>query len=84
MTMVERSEIFAKDVLTIADFQKLFDMNYNQASEMMVKIRTKLTKGMGKELRLDIKGKIHTQDYLDWVGVSENRYSMIKGEDYEQ
>lgn len=84
MTMQERGEIFAKDVLTIADMQKLFDMNYNQASELMVKIRMKLTKGMGKELRLDMKGKLHTEDYLDWVGVRENRYSIEREEEVDE
>lgn len=84
MTMQERQEIFAKEVLTIADFQKLYGMTQAQASKMMGDIRKKLIFGKGQELRLDMKGKLHTEDYLDWVGVRENRYSIEREEEVDE
>ena len=84
MTMQDRQEIFAKEVLTIADFQKLYGMTQAQASKMMGDIRKKLIFGKGQELRLDMKGKLHTEDYLDWVGVRENRYSIEREEEVDE
>ena len=45
----------------------------------MTKIRKKLTIGKGQELRLDCRGKLHTQDYLDYIGVKSDRYGIYKG-----
>ena len=84
MTMQERRDIFAKEVLTIEDFQKLYGMTQAQASKMMGDIRKKLIFGKGQELRLDMKGKLHTEDYLDWVGVRENRYSIEREEEEDE
>ena len=84
MTMQERRDIFAKEVLTIEDFQKLYGMTQAQASKMMSDIRKKLIFGKGQELRLDMKGKLHTEDYLDWVGVRENRYSIEMEEEIDE
>jgi hypothetical protein len=84
MTMQERRDIFAKEVLTIEDFQKLYGMTQAQASKMMGDIRKKLIFGKGQELRLDMKGKLHTEDYLDWVGVRENRYSIEMEEEEDE
>lgn len=80
MTMQERQDMFAKEYLSIADFCKLYDMLPSHASKMMCDIRTKLTIGMKKELRLNMKGRLHVQDYLDWLGVTEDRYSMSRKE----
>ena len=78
MTIEERQEIFSKECLSIDDFKKLFDMPYPSASEYMRKLKTKLTMGMGKELRMDINGKIHTLDYYEAVGapIPANRYDL--------
>ena len=78
MTMIEREEIFAKEYLSIKDFEQLYDVNYNMASVLMRDIKTRLTLGQGKELRINISGKLHIQDYLDFVGVSADRYSINK------
>ena len=78
MTMVERQNIFAKEYLDIADFQVLYGMNYPQASKMMNAIKKRLTIGMRKELRLEVQGKLHVQDYLDWLGVKSDRYAMVE------
>ena len=78
MTMQERQDIFAKEYLSIEDICKLYDLLPPHASELMGKIRKKLTIGMNQELRLDIRGKLHIQDYLDYIGVKSDRYSMNK------
>lgn len=78
MTMQERQEIFAKEYLSIEDICKLYDLLPPHASALMGKIRKKLTTGMNQELRLDIRGKLHIQDYLDYIGVKSDRYSMNK------
>lgn len=75
MTMQERQEIFAKEYLSVADFCKLYGMNQPNASAFMGKIRNKLTIGMKQELRLDMRGRLHVLDYLDWLGVQSDRYS---------
>lgn len=76
MTMQERQEIFAKEYLSIADICKLYDILPPHASALMTKIRKKLTIGKEQELRLDVRGKLHILDYLDWLGVTSDRYSM--------
>lgn len=78
MTMEERKAIFAKEYLSIDDICKLYDMLPPHASEFMNEIRKKLTIGMNRELRLKMRGRLHTQDYLDWVGVQSDRYAMTK------
>jgi hypothetical protein len=76
MTAQERQEMFAKEYLSIADIQKLYGINYPTASKFICDIKRKLTVGKGQELRLDMQGKIHIQDYLDYLGVNENRYGF--------
>lgn len=64
MTYKEREEIFSKEVLTIKDFELLFDVGYSQAAKMLSDTKRKLLmSNMG--LRLAVEGRIHTQDYLD-------------------
>lgn len=80
MTVQERQEIFAKEYLSVADFCKLYDMSQPNASALMCKMRNKLIFGMKQELRLDMRGRLHVQDYLDYLGVQSDRYSyMTKG-----
>ena len=83
MTMQERSDIFAKEYLSIEDICKLYDFQPPHASAFMGKIRKKLTIGMKRELRLDMRGRLHTQDYLDAIGVSSDRYSIAKNNEME-
>lgn len=83
MTMAERQEIFAKEYLSIQDFVKLYDLTKSHASEMLNAIKRKLTIGQGKELRIDVRGKIHVEDYLEWLGVSSDRYSVHEKKEKE-
>lgn len=74
MTYSEREEIFAKDVLTVADLQKLLGISKSYAYEIMRKI--KVTSD-----RLKIDGKIHIQDYFDYYNLPQSdRYNTKLGE----
>lgn len=84
MTMQERQNIFAKEYLSITDMQALFDMSYQQASKMITDIKKRLTVGLKKELRLSVQGKLHVQDYLDWLGVRSDRYAMVEIEGVDE
>ena len=83
MTVAERQNIFAKEYLSVDDICKLYDLLPSHASAFMNEIRKKLTIGKGQELRLTTKGRLHIQDYLDWVGVKAERYN-IKGADKDE
>ena len=77
MTYAERVEMFSKDYLTIADVQKLLGVTYEKASTIMCNIKRGLTlspKYNGQGIRLDIQGKLHVQDYLDYYHLSPERY----------
>ena len=76
MTMQERQDIFAKEYLSIADIEKLYDITYERASKFITDIKKALTIGRGAALRLDIQGKLHILDYLDWLGVKSDRYCI--------
>lgn len=83
MTVAERQEIFAKECLTIKDIEKLFEVDYTTASKIIREIKGKL-EFRGKALRLEICGKLHTQDYLDYVGATARRYDIKEGQDGKQ
>lgn len=79
MTAELRRDIFSKECLSIEDIGLLFDLDYNTASEKIREWKRRLEMN-GKALRIDIRGKIHTQDYMDVMGVSGDRYSLeLKG-----
>lgn len=71
MTYAEREFIFSKDYLTIADLQKLLGLSYNDAATMIRNIKRKTD-------RLGIRGKLHVQDYLDYYGLSAERYKQTE------
>ena len=73
MTYIEREEMFSKDYLTIEDVEKLLGLCYSDASKQIRDIKRGL-KMQGKELRLNVKGKLHVQDYLDYFNLSAERY----------
>jgi hypothetical protein len=81
MTRIEREAIFSKEALSIEDVEKLFGVEYDTAAKIIRDIKTKITVGDGKKLRLSVQGKLHMQDYLDYVGVSVDRYSIKQGEE---
>lgn len=77
MTTAEYNDILAKECLRAEDIQKLYGFNGSQASEFMNKLKYRLTKVMGRELRLDMRGRIHTQDYRDALGLDSIRYATV-------
>lgn len=77
MTYLEREQIFSKEVLTIKDMSLLLDVNYNDSAKLIRDIKTSLKLKGG--VRLDIQGKLHTQDYLDYFNISNlERYKKLK------
>ena len=74
MTMQERQEMFAKEYLSIEDMQKLFDITYPMASKMILDIKRGVE--TTKTLRLKVQGKLHIQDYLDYMGITSDRYGI--------
>ena len=80
MTYARREEIFSKECLTIEDLMDLLDLKYQGAAELMRDIKRSLEFN-GQGVRLNIQGKIHTQDYLDYFNIkSLERYSKSIGE----
>lgn len=76
MTLEERNEMFAKDYLTINDVQALLNMDYGSSAALIRQIRRKCD-------RLNIQGKIHVQDYIDYFKLDISRYCAgVKGEEH--
>lgn len=65
MTYTEREEIMSRDVMTGADIQKLQGCNASQASRIITDIKYVIEK-RGDKPRINQRGKLHTQDYLDF------------------
>lgn len=84
MTYARREEIFSKDYLSIADLQELLGLKYQGAAELMRDIKRELNmnpKYNGQGVRLDIQGKLHVQDYLDYFQITNHeRYSKPMNE----
>ena len=68
MTYARREEIFSKELLSIDDIQELCGIGYQSAAKIIRDIKRGLTFN-GQRLRLNIRGYIHTQDYLDYCGL---------------
>lgn len=66
MTYEERENIFSKELLSLSDFEKLFGISKTEACRTVQMIKRQLPK-----LRVEIKGKLHTQDYIDWLNLSD-------------
>ncbi len=60
MTLKEREEILAKDILSVKDVADLLGVTPKKASAIMCDI-----KACGGK-RIEMRGKLHTQDYLDY------------------
>lgn len=82
MTYAKREEIFSKEYLSIADLQELLGLEYQGAAKLMRDIKRELNtnpKYNGQGVRLDIQGKLHTQDYLDYFGITNfERYKKLE------
>ncbi|MDE7406444.1 MAG: hypothetical protein K2M89_06200 [Clostridiales bacterium] len=70
MTYDKRSEILSKDYLTIADMQDLLGLSYNDAAKLIREIKR-------KHNRLNTRGKIHIQDYIDYYQLDAIRYQPV-------
>lgn len=82
MTVDERKDIFSKECLSIKDFEKLYGVDYNTASKIIREIKTKIGIN-GQDLRISISGKIHVEDYLDWVDTKHSDRYSVKMENLE-
>lgn len=88
MTYAKREEIFSKDALSIEDVMELLGLQYQGAADMIRRIKRELN--MSEEynkqgIRLDIQGKLHTQDYLDYFKIkSFERYSKPMEEELQK
>ena len=65
-----RAEILSKDRLSVADIQELFGIGYQGAAKIIRDIKRSF-KFTGRNLRLDMRGYIHTQDYLEHFGMDK-------------
>ncbi len=79
MTYEKREEIFSKELLSIADIQELYGFSYQPASRFVRSIKTWF-KVNGRKLRIDMEGKIHVQDYLEYLNIKGDnlRYADVK------
>lgn len=69
MDYKRREEIFSKDHITTKEIQELLGFKtLGEASSMMTKIRLKVGD------RLGIRGRIHTEDYFAYFGITTDRY----------
>ena len=73
MTVEERNNIFAKECLTISDIMLLLSLSYDAAARLIRDIKRKSD-------RLHIRGRVHTQDYLDYFGLTTCRYPTVPAE----
>lgn len=65
-----RAAIFAKEVLTIEDLQRLLLLPYQSAAKLMRDIKRKCD-------RYPVQGKLHIQDYLDYFKLDgSGRYAF--------
>ena len=66
MTAEQRSNIFAKECLTISDLMSLLALSYDAAARLMRDIKRKSD-------RLHIRGRLHVQDYLEYFDLTARR-----------
>ena len=76
MTYVEREKIFSKEYIDIEDVRALYGMAYNDAAKLIRDIKRGF-EIKGKQLRLNVQGKLHVQDYLDYYNLTPERYGAF-------
>jgi hypothetical protein len=54
-----------KECYSISDLMEMYSMPYQSAAKFMRDLRGRITIGMGRDLRLNVRGKIHVLDYQD-------------------
>ena len=67
MTFERRNEIFSKEALSITDVAELLGISYASAQQLIQTIRR-------YNDRLNIQGKVHIQDYIDYFHLPPERY----------
>ena len=72
MTYAEREEIFSKEVLTNEDIARLFKCSIPKASQIAHEIKRKVGS------RIDFEGRVHVQDYLDYMEIKAERMDMYR------
>ena len=72
MTYEKREEIFSKDYITTQELQEL--LGYKSLSQASVKMGD-IKRAVGD--RLGIKGRIHTEDYIEYYGIKTDRYAKV-------
>lgn len=70
MTAQQRQDIFSKEYLSINDIMELLGMSYGVAADLIRTIRRKTD-------RLNINGKVHVQDYIDYFKLDISRYCCL-------
>ena len=63
MTFAEREQILSKDIISTNEVAALLGMSVSQASRIVNDIKASI------KPRIDLRGKIHTQDYCDYFKV---------------
>ena len=67
MTFDRRNEIFSKEALSIDDVKELMGVSYDTAQKLIQTIRR-------RHDRLNIQGKVHVQDYIEYFHLPPERY----------
>lgn len=67
MKQNKTSEIFSKEVLTISDLEFLYNLTYSGAAKLMRELKEKGD-------RLQMKGRIHKQDYFQHYNLNPADY----------
>lgn len=65
MTYERREEIFSKELITIDELAELSGIAYSTAAQMMRNMKRRSD-------RCHIDGRIHVQDYLEYIGIDPN------------
>ena len=60
-----------KECYSIEDIMQMYGMPYQSAAKFLRDLRGRITIGMGRELRLNVRGKIHRLDYEDAIRARE-------------
>ena len=68
MTYERREEIFSKEVITLTEMEELLCLSKSAASLKMKEIKRKVGD------RLGIIGRIHIQDYIDWLELEKDAH----------
>lgn len=68
LTFKERERIMAKDILSNYEIARLLGVNESQASRLIKHIVKPELRRAGT-LRIDLQGKLHTQDFCDYFKI---------------